>query len=138
MPYTSSIWKESLWHQIEPRKKIRVPAPPPDLYEEMSSLNIRVVNLGNVRGGGILKTRTFLEHEPRLPPSKVLEEEEELKGRQSLPCFHKPHPLLSHIWADDGSWMGDKFQMGKEIGILRWTELRLWKETRKFFALSAV
>ena len=97
MPYTSSIWKESLWHQIELRKKIRVPAPPPDLYEEMSSLNIRVVNLGNVRGGGILKTRTFLEHEPRLPPSKVLEEEEELKGRQSLPCFHKPHPLLSHI-----------------------------------------
>ena len=40
---------------------------------------------------------TFLEHEPPFPPSKVLEEEAELKGRQCLVCFQKPHPPLSHI-----------------------------------------
>ena len=64
---------------------------------EMSSLNTRAVNLGNVRDGGILRTRTFLEHEPPTPPSQGAGEGRGAERQTVPPLLHKPRPLLSRI-----------------------------------------
>lgn len=96
------------------KKRIWVPAPPPDLYEEIFSLNTRAVNLGNVRGGGILRTRTFLEHEPPFPPSKVLEEEAELRADSAFfastsptPCFPTFEMMMGAEWGRVSNGKGD-------------------------------
>ena len=65
--------------------------PPLDMYEEMSSLSTKAVNLGNVRVGEILRTRTFLEHEAPTPTFQGAGGGAE---RQTVPpLLHKPRPV---------------------------------------------
>lgn len=124
IPCTPTVWIAS--HRQRPltsdgkqwtQRENVAPTLPPTcmrrcLLPSSLSLNTRVVNLGKVRGGGILEPELAWNMRPPLPPSQVLEEEEEPQGRTCPPSIPKtPHPT-SELMRD-----GDTFQRRKEIGI---------------------